>query len=136
VINYHSTPDWHEVVRELTQGRGVDQVVEVGGPGTLEQSVKSTRFAGEIALIGSLARGGSPSDFPALNIVRAAIAGVITMRGIAAGSRAHFLAMNRAITLHQLKPVIARVFPFEEAHAAYRYYEQVHPFGKVVISHE
>ncbi len=135
VVNYRTTPDWHVAVRELTQDRGVDQVIEVGGPGTLEQSIKSTRFAGEIALIGSLARGGSPNDFLALSVVRAAIAGVVTLRSIAAGSRAHFLAMNRAITQHQLKPVIDQVFPFEDAQAAYRYYEQTHPFGKVVINH-
>ncbi len=135
MVNYRTTPDWHVAVRELTQGRGVDQVIEVGGPGTLEQSIKSTRFAGEVALICSLARGGSPNDFPALNVVRAAIAGVVTLRSIAAGSRAHFLAINRAITLHQLKPVIDQVFPFEDAQAAYRYYEQAHPFGKVVISY-
>lgn len=135
VVNYCTTPDWHVAVRELTQGRGVDQVVEVGGPGTLEQSIKSTRFAGEIALVGSLARGGSPNGFPALNVVRAAIAGVVTMRSIAAGSRAHFLAMNRAIATHHLKPVIDRVFPFDEAQAAYQYYQEAHPFGKVIISH-
>jgi len=135
VINYRTTPDWHLAVRDLTGGRGVDLVVEIGGPGTIEQSIKSTRFSGEIALIGSLARDASTSKIPALNVLRAAIAGVVTLRSIAAGSRAQFLAMNRAITMHQLKPVIDRVFPFEDAQAAYRYYEDGQHFGKVILSH-
>jgi NADPH:quinone reductase-like Zn-dependent oxidoreductase len=134
VVNYRTTPDWHVAVRELTGGRGVDQVVKVGGPGTIEQSIKSTRFSGEIALIGSLARDVSTSEIPALNVLRAAIAGVVTLRSIAAGNRAQFLAMNRAIATHWLKPVIDRVFPFEDAQAAYRYYEDGQHFGKVIIS--
>jgi len=86
-------------------------------------------------LIGSLARNASTSEIPALNVLRAAIAGVVTLRSIAAGSHAQFLAMNRAITTHRLKPVIDRVFPFEDAQAAYRYYEDGQHFGKVIISH-
>jgi NADPH:quinone reductase-like Zn-dependent oxidoreductase len=134
VINYRTTPDWHVAVRELTGGRGVDQVIEVGGPGTIEQSIKSTNVSGEIALIGSLARAGSMNGTTALSVLRSAIAGVVTLRSIAAGSRAHFLAMNRAIALHRLKPVIDRVFPFEDAQAAYQYFAEQSHFGKVVIS--
>lgn len=130
VINYRTTPDWHVAVRELTGGRGVDQVVEVGGPGTIVQSIKSTRVLGEVALIGSLA-ADSTAD---LGVYRATLAGVVTLRSIALGSRAHFLAMNRAIAAHGLKPVIDRVFPFEEAKAAYQYYQDAQPFGKVIIS--
>jgi len=135
VVNSQTTPEWHLEVRELTQGRVVDQVIEVGGPGTLEQSIKSARIAGEIALIGSLANRGRPSDIPALNVVRAAIAGTVTTRSIAAGNRAHFLAMNHAIAAHQFKPVIDRIFPFDDAPTAYRYYQEGQHFGKVIISH-
>src|SRR5579859_2138624 len=135
VVNYRTTPDWHVAVRELTGGRGVDQVVEVGGPGTIEQSIKSTRFSGEIALIGAIAREAPTSELPALGVLRTAIAGVVTLRSIAAGSRAQFLAMNRAITTHRLKPVIDRVFPFGDAQAAYRYSQDGQHFGKVIISH-
>lgn len=135
VVNYRTTPDWHGAVRDLTGGQGVDLVVEMGGPGTIEQPIKATKCSGEIALIGSLARAGSTNGTTVLSVLRSAITGVVTLRSVAAGSRAHFLAMNRAITLHRLKPVIDRVFPFEEAQAAYRYYEQAHPFEKVVISH-
>jgi NADPH:quinone reductase-like Zn-dependent oxidoreductase len=136
VVNSQTTPDWQMAVRKLTQGRGVDQVIEVGGPGTLEQSIKSTRVAGEIALIGSLASGGRLSNIPALNVVRAAIARAVTIRSIAAGNRAHFLAMNRAIAAHQFKPLIDRIFPFDDAQAAYRYYQEGQHFGKVIISHQ
>ncbi|MEP7188889.1 MAG: NAD(P)-dependent alcohol dehydrogenase [Roseiflexaceae bacterium] len=130
VINYHTTPDWHMAVRDLTGGRGVDQVVEVGGSGTIMQSIKSTRFEGQIALIGSLA-----ADTPSVSSLHgAAWAGVVTLRSIAIGSRAQFLAMNRAIAVNRLKPVIDRVFPFEEAKAAYRHYQEAQPFGKVIIS--
>ncbi|HEX4204758.1 MAG TPA: NAD(P)-dependent alcohol dehydrogenase [Ktedonobacteraceae bacterium] len=136
VLNYRTTPDWHIAVRELTGGQGVDQVIEVGGPGTIEQSIKSTRYSGEIALIGSLARDASSmSETSALTVLRSAIAGVVTLRSIAAGSRAQFLALTRAIATHRLKPIIDRVFPFDEAQAAYQYYQEDHPFGKVIISH-
>jgi NADPH:quinone reductase-like Zn-dependent oxidoreductase len=135
VVNYRTTPEWHGAVRDLTGGQGVDLVVEVGGPGTIEQSIKATTCSGEIALIGSLARTGSTDGTTVLSVLRSAIAGVVTLRSVAAGSRAHFLAMNRAITLHRLKPVIDRVFPFDEAQAAYRYYQEAQPFGKVIISH-
>ncbi len=79
---------------------------------------------------------GSPSDIPALNVVRAAVAGAVTIRSIAAGNRAHFLAMNRAIVAHQFKPIIDRIFPFDDAQAAYRYYQEGQHFGKVIIRHQ
>jgi NADPH:quinone reductase-like Zn-dependent oxidoreductase len=75
------------------------------------------------------------SETRVLTVLRSAIAGVVTLRSIAAGSRAQFLALNRAIAAHRLKPVINRVFPFDEAQAAYQYYQEAQPFGKVIISH-
>ena len=129
VINYRTTPDWHLAVRELTDGRGVDQVVDVGGPGTIMQSIKATRYEGEVAMVGSLAADSSVD----ISIYRAAWAGVVRLRSIALGSRAQFLAMNRAIAGNQVRPVIDRVFSFEEAQAAYHYYQKEQPFGKVVI---
>jgi NADPH:quinone reductase-like Zn-dependent oxidoreductase len=132
VINYRTTPDWHVAVRELTAGQGVDHVVEVGGPGTIVQSIKSTRVSGEVAMVGSLAADSSAD----VGVQRAAWAGLVTLRSIAIGSRAQFLAMNRAIAVNALKPVIDRVFPFEEAKAAYRYYQEAQPFGKVIISQQ
>jgi NADPH:quinone reductase-like Zn-dependent oxidoreductase len=134
VINYRATPDWHLAVRALTDGRGVDHVVEVGGPNTIVQSIKSTRFEGEIALIGAVARD-TPADnnsIPAL--YNAAITNVARLRTISAGSCSQFRALNRAIAISKLRPVIDRVFPFEDARAAYQYYQQSQPFGKVVIT--
>jgi NADPH:quinone reductase-like Zn-dependent oxidoreductase len=128
VINYRRTPDWHGAVRELTGGRGVDCVVEVGGAGTLEKSIKSIAASGQISLVGGLAKDASTID---INVLRS---NVFTLRYIAVGSRAQFIAMNRAISVSRLKPVIDRVFPFDDARAAYRYYEDGQYFGKVIIS--
>jgi NADPH:quinone reductase-like Zn-dependent oxidoreductase len=103
VINYRTTPDWHVAVRELAHGRGVDQVVEIGG-GTLEQSIQSTALEGQINFIGRLADRRSTID---INKLYNAVA---TLRVISAGNRAQFIAMNRAITVNRLKPIIDRVF--------------------------
>jgi NADPH:quinone reductase-like Zn-dependent oxidoreductase len=128
VINYRTTSDWHTEVRDLTAGQGVDQVIEVGGAGTLEQSIKATAAEGQISVIGRLA-----TTDPAIPM-SAIVGNFFTLRRLTVGSRAHFLAMNRAITVNGLKPVIDRVFSFEEAVAAYRYYEKGQNFGKVVVS--
>ncbi len=127
VVNYTTTPDWHLAVRELTGGRGVDQVIEIGG-GTLEKSIKSTAIEGLVNLIGRLDRQSTIDVGVLYNSIS-------TLRVVAAGSRAQFIAMNRAIAASRMKPVIHRVFPFEEVPAAFRYYETNRPFGKVVISH-
>jgi NADPH:quinone reductase-like Zn-dependent oxidoreductase len=127
VINYRTTPNWEQTVRELTHGRGVDHVIEVGGAGTLEKSLKSVTLDGYIALVGWLANQTSTIDI-------SAIAGsVATMRRIAVGHRAHFIAMNRALSAHRIKPVIDRVFPFADAVSAFQYFEAGNHFGKVVI---
>jgi NADPH:quinone reductase-like Zn-dependent oxidoreductase len=130
VVNYQTTPDWHIAVREFTEGIGVDQVVEVGGPSTIERSIKSSKVGGEIALVGSLGASTSTN----VDLYSTVWAGQVNLRSIATGSLAHFLAMNRAIAVNGLRPVIDRVFPFEEAKAAYRYYQETQPFGKVIIS--
>ncbi len=130
VINYVETPDWHEKVVELTDGRGADCVVEIGGPGTLANSIKALAVGGHISLIGSsLSRSGVMLD-PLLLGGRG-----MTLSSISVGGRADFEAMNRAIALHRLRPVVDRVFPFEKAPDAYRYFESRAHFGKVVISH-
>jgi NADPH:quinone reductase-like Zn-dependent oxidoreductase len=129
VINYRTTPDWHLAVRALTGGRGVDQVVEIGGGGTLERSIRATAVEGQINFIGRL-DGGSDRLDP--SVLYNAIA---SLRVVAAGSRAQFIAMNRAIAAAGMRPVIDRVFGFAEVPAAFRYYEASAPLGKVVISH-
>jgi NADPH:quinone reductase-like Zn-dependent oxidoreductase len=128
VINYRTTPEWHVAVRDLTGGRGVDQVVEVGG-GTLEQSVKATALDGQVNFIGRLSTAAATIDTSVLYNAAA------TVRVVFAGNRAQFVAMNRAITANRLKPLIDRVFPFADVPAAFRYFETGQAFGKVVITY-
>jgi NADPH:quinone reductase-like Zn-dependent oxidoreductase len=125
-INYRSNPEWGETVRQLTAGRGVDHVVEVGGAGTLAQSLRAVRTAGHIALIGVLSGYGQVNPLPIL------MKGV-RVQGIYVGSRDMFEAMNRAVALHRLRPVVDRVFPFDRAPDAFRYLESAAHFGKIVI---
>jgi NADPH:quinone reductase-like Zn-dependent oxidoreductase len=125
-INYKTYPDWPQKVWELTHKEGVDQVVEVGGAGTLERSLKSTRVGGRVSLIGVLSGAGEVNHTYILR-------NSIDVQGIYVGSREMFEAMNRAIALHQIKPIVDRVFPFSEVSAAYRYLQSGSHFGKVVI---
>jgi NADPH:quinone reductase-like Zn-dependent oxidoreductase len=126
-INHKSTPDWDKKVRELTGEVGVDHVVELGGAGTLGRSLKAVRMGGHIALIGVLTGGGGEVN-PLPILMRN-----VRVQGIYVGSRDMFEAMNRAIALHRLKPMIDRVFPFAEAREAFRYMESAAHFGKIVI---
>lgn len=123
-INYKSVPDWGAEAFKLTGG--VDHVVEVGGAGTLAQSMQAVGFAGEVALIGVLTREGE--TFPHPIMMKGAL-----MRGIFVGSGAMALRLNAAIDAGGLKPVVDRVFPFEEAVEAYHYQSSAALFGKVVI---
>jgi NADPH:quinone reductase-like Zn-dependent oxidoreductase len=126
-INYKTTPEWDKKVRELTGGAGVDLIVEVGGAGTLPKSVRAVRPGGTIALIGVLSGGGEFNPLPIL--MRN-----IRLQGIFVGSRRMFEAMNRAIEFNQLRPVVDRVFAFEQAVEAFHHLESGAHFGKVVIS--
>ncbi|MBD2773574.1 zinc-dependent alcohol dehydrogenase family protein [Iningainema tapete] len=126
-INYKTTPNWEEAVYRLTDSTGVDHVVEVGGAGTLQKSIKAVRYGGYISLIGVLTGfGGEINPQPILGKS-------ITLQGIYVGSREMFEAMNRAIAHHQLKPQIDRTFSLSEAKAAYQYLKSGSHFGKVVI---
>ena len=126
LVNYLETPGWGKTVREMTGGEGVDHVVEVGGAGTLEQSLRAVRAGGRVHLIGVLA---GPGDFNTNWILMKAI----RVQGIYVGSRAMFENMNRAIAAAQLHPVVDRVFPFDEAREAMRHLEAAEHFGKVVV---
>jgi NADPH:quinone reductase-like Zn-dependent oxidoreductase len=126
-INYKVTPDWGKEARQLTGGRGVDHVVEVGGTGTFNQSLASVRRGGQISLIGVLAQGGEANILPILmNNIR--------VQGIFVGSREMFASMNSAISLHRLHPVIDRTFGFEEVKEALKWMEGGKHFGKIVVS--
>jgi NADPH:quinone reductase-like Zn-dependent oxidoreductase len=125
-INYKTTLDWEKKVLELTAGIGVDHIVEVGGAGTLPRSLKAVRLGGTISLIGVLSGTGEVNPIPILMKS-------VRVQGIFVGSREMFEAMNRAIALHRLKPVVDRVFSFEQAPDALRYMESGAHFGKIVI---
>ena len=127
-INYVTTPDWAERALELTEGAGVDHVVEVGGPVTTDQSIEAARPGGTVSLIGVLAGLGARIDPHPI-----AVKG-LRVQGIVVGSRAMFEDMNRAIAMSRLTPVIDRVFPFEEARAALHHLEAAGHVGKIVIS--
>jgi NADPH:quinone reductase-like Zn-dependent oxidoreductase len=125
-INYKATPDWEEKVRELT-GAGVDHVVELGGAGTLGKSLRAVRMNGRVYLIGVLTGGaGQVNPLPVLMKN-------VRVQGIYVGSREMFEAMNRAIALHQLRPVVDRVFAFAEVREALRHMEGGAHFGKIAL---
>jgi len=125
-VNYKTTPEWGQRVRELSGGKGVDHVVEVGGAGTLGESLRAIRMGGRISLIGVLSGAGQVNPIPILMKN-------VCVQGIFVGSRAMFEAMNRAIALHQLRPVVDRVFPFEQVRAALHHMASGSHFGKIVI---
>lgn len=125
LINYAKQPDWDQAVLAATGGRGVDHVVEVGGPGTLQRSISAARHGGQVHLIGVLT-GGTLEPLPILFKT-------VTVRGVFVGSRTMFEAMNRLITQRGLKPVIDRVFPFAEARDALKHQIGASHFGKLVV---
>jgi NADPH:quinone reductase-like Zn-dependent oxidoreductase len=128
VLNYRTESNWPQRVRDLTGGAGADLIVEVAG--TIGQSLRAIGRGGEIAFVGLLEDGAPATVEP-----RSLWLSGATVRPLAVGSRAHFTAMALAIAAHRLEPVIDRVFEFDEAPAAYRYFEEARPFGKVVIAH-
>jgi alcohol dehydrogenase len=127
IVNYADDPQWGKAVRQLTGGRGVDRVVEVGGPGTIAQSLRAVALGGEIASIGFLSAENPGIDFFQLKTSGA------SFRNITVGDRAALLDLNRAIAATSLKPIIDRVFAFDEAREAFSHLESGAHFGKVVI---
>ncbi len=127
-VNYRSTPEWDRAVYELTGKRGVDHVIEVGGPGTIERSMNSVAAGGSIALIGVLTGFDAPqaSLFPL-------VARNVDLSGIYVGNRAMFERMLSFFERHEIRPVIDRRFSFDEAPQAYAYLESGEHLGKVLI---
>lgn len=123
-INYRTQPEWQQEVLRLTEGRGVDHVVEVGGGGTIERSVASAAVNGQIHMVGALSTG---TLNPRLLVQWK------TLRGVMVGSRADHEAMNRMVAFHQIRPVIGKVFTFDQTIEAYRFLEAARHTGKVVI---
>ena len=126
-INYKTHSDWEKEVSRLTNGRGADQIIEIGGAGTLDRSFEAVAFGGKIALIGFLAGQASK-----LNPVPMMLKGA-SLQGIGVGSTAMFEALNRALEINKIKPAVDRAFPFDKAVDAFRCLAAGDFVGKIVI---
>lgn len=127
LINYRQTPEWGEKVLALTGGHGVDHVVEVGGPGTLAQSIKSVRVGGHIALIGVLT--GREGEVPTMELM----AKQARIQGLIVGSRRLQQEYITALEQNNIRPIIDRSFKLEQLADAFRFQESGNHFGKIVI---
>jgi len=127
LINYRTTPDWAKAVREATGGVGADFIMEVGGAGTIQQSLRAVRIGGHIAVIGVVAGAGEGVN-PGVLIGNSA-----RLQGLSVGSREMFEAMCRALDLHRISPVVDKVFPWTEAGAAFAAMAAGEHFGKIVL---
>jgi NADPH:quinone reductase-like Zn-dependent oxidoreductase len=127
LINYTRTPEWSKPVLDLTEGRGVDHVIEVGGANTLGESLRSVRLGGHICLIGVLSGYTQELSIPEMFRTNARI------QGVTVGNRDHFDDMCRAIAVNGIRPVVDRAFTLEESPEAFRLMQAGGHFGKIVI---
>jgi len=127
VINYKTTAEWDKRAKELTAGVGADHIIEVGGAGTFNKSLRAIRIGGRISVIGNLS--GNVTEVNLISILMQNIC----VQGMLVGNRDGFEAMNRAIALHRIRPVIDRVFSFDEAPEAFKYMSSGSHFGKICI---
>lgn len=127
LVNYRQEPEWSKPVRAATGGVGADMILEVGGGGTIEQSMRAVKIGGHIAIIGVVAGMGDPFNPAAL------IGNSAKMQGLSVGSREAFEAMCRAIDQHRIGPVVDKVFPWTEARAAFEAMQRGEHFGKIVL---
>lgn len=127
LVNYRTTPDWAGAVRQATGGVGADFIMEVGGAGTIQQSLKAVRIGGHIAIIGVVAGAGEGVN-PGVLITNSA-----RLQGLSVGSREMFEAMCRAIELHRIEPVVDKVFPWTDVAKAFAAMQGGEHFGKIVL---
>jgi len=126
-INYKKNPDWEKVAREMTDGRGVDIVVETTGA-TLSQSLAAVKFAGFVGVIGFV--GGHEVKIS----VKTLIGPLVRVQGIATGARSQLEDLIRAIDFHQIKPVIDLDFSLENVQVAFKRMKLGEHFGKITLS--
>jgi NADPH:quinone reductase-like Zn-dependent oxidoreductase len=126
-VNYRTTPEWSKPVREITGGRGADFIMEVGGAGTLGESLKSVRMGGHVAIIGVLTGAAPPLQIGAM------IATSARLQGVSVGSRDMFEAMSRALELHRIQPMVDLVFAWTDARSAFAAMQAGEHFGKIVL---
>jgi NADPH:quinone reductase-like Zn-dependent oxidoreductase len=127
LINYRKVLNWGEVAREITHNRGVDHIIEVGGPATLNQSMLAARVGGHISVIGILT--GLSGDF---SIVTALIK-QLRLQGLIVGNRTQQQDMIKAIDANKMRPIVDKVFPLENIVEAFRYQESNQHFGKICL---
>ena len=127
-INYKATPKWGAAARSLTDGRGVDHVVEIGGAGTLNQSITACRVGGHIAMIGVLT--GREGEVSTVRL----LANQIRLQGVMVGSRADQLAMVRAFEACRIKPIVDASFALEDMGQAFRHQMSGSHFGKISVA--
>jgi len=128
-INYTETPDWHKASREITEGRGYDHILELGGELTLPKSLACIKVGGTLSMIGVLSGLG----------MKASLGYVVTrqvrLQGVTVGHRDGFEAMTRAMELHKIKPIIDKEFAFDDLKEALGYLKKGGHFGKICIAH-
>ena len=127
LINYKSEPEWGKAALKLTGGRGVDHILEIGGSGTMPQSIVAARNGGHIALIGVLAGFAGPLSTVAI------MGKQLKVIGLTVGSRRHQLDMIRAIDVAGYRPVLDKHFPLEDLAAAFKHQASNTHFGKIVV---
>jgi len=127
LINYRKTANWGELAREISGGRGVDHIVEVGGPATLDQSMEAARVGAHISVIGILTGLGGE-----VSIVTALIK-QLRLQGLIVGNRTQQQDMVKAIDANKMHPMIDRVFPLESIVEAFQYQETNKHFGKICL---
>lgn len=128
LVNYREQQEWGRVVYDWTGGRGVDHVLEVGGPGTIAQSITAVRLGGHISMIGVLTGGAGEVPTAALSSKQARLQGIIV------GSRSHQEDFVRALNAAPLRPVVDRRFPLEQLADAFRYEQGATHFGKIGVA--
>jgi len=126
-INYKSTPEWGKAVQRWSDGRGVDHVIELGGPGTLPQSIVAARVGGHISLIGTVTGGGGQVPTAAMMIKQ------IRLQGLIVGNRRQQRQMVKALEATTVRPIIDRTFGLEGLAEAFRYQESGNHFGKICV---
>jgi NADPH:quinone reductase-like Zn-dependent oxidoreductase len=126
-INYKANPEWSKPVREITGGRGADHVIEVGGAGTFNESLRSIAIGGHVSIIGVLSGAAQNLMIPAL------IGANAKVQGISVGNGQQFDAMARAISANKIKPVVSHTFPFAAAQEALGAMASQSHFGKIAI---
>ena len=131
VIDIGSTPQWAVAAKALTGGLGIDRIVEVGGPGTLAQSIEAVAYHGQVSIIGALTIG---PDQPAIDFMRLFFSQA-RYECIGVGSRADLEDLIRVLANHQLRPVIDTSFGFDDFDKAFARLAGRDVFGKVVVVH-